>query len=477
VTLPPNPSDPPADLRLLGLDDGTDPFVALVRATQMPMMVTDCRQPDHPVVFVNDAFCRMTGYAREEVVGRNCRFLQGPETDAAAVQAIRDAVREARGIRVDLRNHRKSGEPFWNRLLIGPVRDRSGEVAYFFASQEDVTLELERVKGLESSNAVLTAELARRVRALEAAEERLLAAADAGDLGIWEFDLATEVLTASEHCKRNFGRDPMRPFAYGELLAAVHPDDRARMRDAVAHAVATGEDYRIEYRVVRPDARLAWVKVQARVKRDAAGRPLYLAGTSQDITDAVLARRRTELLLALDRDVFSVIDDPAGIACRAAEGLGRLLDASRAGYGTVDARTETIVIERDWTAPGIVSLTGTLRFRDYGRYVEDLLRGDPVVIGDVRDDPRTRATADDLIAVDARSILNMPIVEAGELVALLYLAVATARPWTAEEVALVQEVAQRTRQAVARRRAGAPSIACATWRPPWSARCRSARRR
>jgi PAS domain S-box-containing protein len=453
VTLPPNPSDPPADLRLLGLDDGTDPFVALVRATQMPMMVTDCRQPDHPVVFVNDAFCRMTGYAREEVVGRNCRFLQGPETDAAAVQAIRDAVREARGIRVDLRNHRKSGEPFWNRLLIGPVRDRSGEVAYFFASQEDVTLELERVKGLESSNAVLTAELARRVRALEAAEERLLAAADAGDLGIWEFDLATEVLTASEHCKRNFGRDPMRPFAYGELLAAVHPDDRARMRDAVAHAVATGEDYRIEYRVVRPDARLAWVKVQARVKRDAAGRPLYLAGTSQDITDAVLARRRTELLLALDRDVFSVIDDPAGIACRAAEGLGRLLDASRAGYGTVDARTETIVIERDWTAPGIVSLTGTLRFRDYGRYVEDLLRGDPVVIGDVRDDPRTRATADDLIAVDARSILNMPIVEAGELVALLYLAVATARPWTAEEVALVQEVAQRTRQAVARRRA------------------------
>ncbi|RZL97229.1 MAG: hybrid sensor histidine kinase/response regulator [Variovorax sp.] len=81
------------------------------------------------------------------------------------------------------------------------------------------------------------------------------------------------------------------------------------------------------------------------------------------------------------------------------------------------------------------------------------VRGEAVVVGDVRDDPRTRATADALIAVDARSILNMPITEAGELVAMLYLAVAAARPWTAEEVALVQEVAQRTRQAVARRRA------------------------
>ncbi|HSU21637.1 MAG TPA: PAS domain S-box protein [Variovorax sp.] len=446
-------SDPFVDPRLCGQDDHTDPFVALVRATEMPMILTDCRLPDNPVVFANDAFCRMTGYAREEVVGRNCRFLQGPETDRAAVQRIREAVREARTVRVDLRNHRKGGEPFWNRLIVGPVRDRAGEVAYFYASQEDVTLELERVKGLETSNAVLTAELADRVRALEAAEERLLAAAEAGDLGIWEFDLATGTLFASEHCKRNFGRDVTRPFHYDELLEAVHEDDRARMRAAVAHSVATGEDYRIEYRVVRPDGRLSWVKIQARLKRDAAGAPLYLAGTSQEVTEAVMARRRTELLLALEREVFGAIDDPAEIARGAAEALGRALDAGRAGYGTVDAAAETIVIERDWTAPGTPTLTGTVRFRDHGDCIDELRRGAMVVFDDVLADPRTRGHADALMAIGARSAIYMPITEADALVAMLYLAAPGVRSWTADEIALVREVAHRTRQAVERRRA------------------------
>lgn len=217
------------------------------------MVIADALQPDNPIVFANDAFCQMTGYTRAEILQRNCRFLQGPETDPDALQKIRDAIREKKTVRVDLRNHRKNGEPFWNRLLIGPVPDSAGRVIYFFACQEDVTLELERVKGLECFNARLTAELIERRQALEAAEERLYAAAEAADLGIWEFDLATQVLIASSHCKRNFGRDERAPFTYAQLCAAVHHDDQARMRAAVAHTIATGEDYRIEYRVVRPD--------------------------------------------------------------------------------------------------------------------------------------------------------------------------------------------------------------------------------
>jgi PAS domain S-box-containing protein len=120
---------------LVSSGGGTDPFAAAVRATRMPMVITDPRLLDNPVVFANTAFCRLTGYARDEILGRNCRFLQGPLTDPAAVSAIRAAVREARGIEIDIRNHRRTGEPFWNRLLLAPVLDTRGALAYFFASQ------------------------------------------------------------------------------------------------------------------------------------------------------------------------------------------------------------------------------------------------------------------------------------------------------------------------------------------------------
>jgi PAS domain S-box-containing protein len=130
-----------------------DPFAAAVRATRMPMIVTDPNQYDNPIVFANNAFLKLTGYTRFEVLGRNCRFLQGPETNSAAIDRIRDAIRQQVDIRVDLLNYRKDGSTFHNALYVGPVRDADGKVVYFFASQLDVsehyalTAEIERLKG------------------------------------------------------------------------------------------------------------------------------------------------------------------------------------------------------------------------------------------------------------------------------------------------------------------------------------------
>jgi PAS domain S-box-containing protein len=116
-----------------------DPFAAAMRATRMPMLITDPRQADNPIVFANDAFLRLSGYARSDVIGRNCRFLQGPRTDPDAVSAIRDAVADRRDISVDILNYRKDGTPFWNALFISPVSNQSGELLFYFASQLDVT--------------------------------------------------------------------------------------------------------------------------------------------------------------------------------------------------------------------------------------------------------------------------------------------------------------------------------------------------
>ena len=116
-----------------------DPFAAAIRATRMSMLITDPRQPDNPIVFANGAFFRLTGYRREEVIGRNCRFLQGPDTDPLAIDIIRRAVDDVVDVSVDILNYRKDGSSFWNALFISPVSNEKGELQFFFASQLDVT--------------------------------------------------------------------------------------------------------------------------------------------------------------------------------------------------------------------------------------------------------------------------------------------------------------------------------------------------
>lgn len=105
----------------------------------MPMVVTDPRQSDNPIVLANRSFLDETGYSSEEVIGRNCRFLQGPQTDPEAVNKIRAAVCAEQQITIELINHRKDGTPFWNQLYISPIFDDDGKLVYFFASQLDTT--------------------------------------------------------------------------------------------------------------------------------------------------------------------------------------------------------------------------------------------------------------------------------------------------------------------------------------------------
>ena len=122
-----------------GFGDQNNIFFAAVEMTRMPMVVTDPRQPDNPIVFINGAFLDLTGYAKEEVLGRNCRFLQGSETDQATVSEIRTALAEHKAVAVDILNFKKDGSRFWNGLFIGPVFDKDGALLYFFASQLDIT--------------------------------------------------------------------------------------------------------------------------------------------------------------------------------------------------------------------------------------------------------------------------------------------------------------------------------------------------
>jgi PAS domain S-box-containing protein len=286
---------------------GSDPFAEAVRATRMPMVITDPRLPDNPIVFTNDAFCRLTGYDRQEIVGRNCRFLQGPETDPDVVARLREAVRTASPVQVDIRNHRKTGEAFWNRLLMAPVFGADGKLAYFFASQVDVTIERERLAGLESHNAALMAEVAGRLHAQQASEARLRFATQAGRLGIWELDLRKWQLNASGVFKEIFGCDPTAPFTHDDLEAAIHPDDRERVMSAKRHAVQTGTEYYSEYRIHRPDGTLGWVQVRAQVVNAIDGTALRMAGICLDTTE----RRNAEILREVSEESLRLATEAA----------------------------------------------------------------------------------------------------------------------------------------------------------------------
>lgn len=105
----------------------------------LPICITDPTVPDNPIVYVNTAFTELTGYSADEAVGRNCRFLQGPDTDPEDIAALRRAVAEDSAAVTPILNYRKDGTPFYNAVQIGPIKDDTGATIYYFGSQLDIT--------------------------------------------------------------------------------------------------------------------------------------------------------------------------------------------------------------------------------------------------------------------------------------------------------------------------------------------------
>ncbi|MEH3147490.1 MAG: histidine kinase famiy protein [Methylobacterium frigidaeris] len=122
-----------------GLDERGSVFFAAVEMTRMPMIITDPRQADNPIIFANRAFQDLTGYEEAEIVGRNCRFLQGAQTNRETVRELREAVAAQASVSTEILNYKRDGTPFWNGIFIGPVCDEAGDLLYYFASQLDIT--------------------------------------------------------------------------------------------------------------------------------------------------------------------------------------------------------------------------------------------------------------------------------------------------------------------------------------------------
>lgn len=136
-------------------------FKDLLSRVRLPICLTDPRQPDNPIVYANPAFLELTGYSFDEVIGRNCRFLQGPRTTRESVEKLRQMIADKTHETVQIVNYRKDGSEFLNSLQIGPIIDPCGETVLFFGSQFDVTEQ----RRLENEHAELQMrELSHRLR-------------------------------------------------------------------------------------------------------------------------------------------------------------------------------------------------------------------------------------------------------------------------------------------------------------------------
>jgi PAS domain S-box-containing protein len=140
-------------------DEGTIPFVLsqILDTCVNGITLSDPDQPDNPIVYANEAFELITGYNREEIVGHNCRFLQGEDRDQPEIERIREALRDQKPVTVTLRNYRKDGTLFYNRFSIRPLLDRQGRLVYYLGIQYDVTDKVEAEEELRRLNAKLRA--------------------------------------------------------------------------------------------------------------------------------------------------------------------------------------------------------------------------------------------------------------------------------------------------------------------------------
>lgn len=236
---------------------------------------------------------------------------------------------------------------------------------------------------------------------------------------------------------------------YGKWVSEIAPGLEQHWFDLYGGVARTGEPVRFENPA---DIFGRWYDVQAlRIGQPGAWQVAILFN---NITERKQSETRQNALLELN-DAIRDLTDAGDIAQASAEVLARTMGVSRAGYGTVDTVAETITIARDFNQPGVSSIAGVLSFRDYGSYIEDIKRGETVAIDDVARDPRTADTAEALRTISAGSFVNMPLMEQGRVVAMVFVNHATPRHYTDSDLRLMRDVAERVRTATERARSEA----------------------
>ncbi len=396
------------------------------------------------VEWYNDRWYDYTGTTPDEMQGWGWQGVMDARVLPEILEKWRHSVATGESFQMTFPMRSRDGEyrPFFT--LVAPLKDDAGRVVHWFGTNTDVSTlhEAQRLR-LEGE---------RRDRGERERLARMFAQAPSF-MALLDGPSHRFVLANPRYIQL-VGREVI-----GTTFADALPDADAQGYVALLDSVyASGEPYSAfasHYDMQpSPDAAAVerFVDFVLQPIRDDTGAVSGIFVQGVDVTARVAAQRRTQALAELS-ELFRAFDDPVHAQYAACEILGRSLAVSRVGYGTIDPVAETLHVERDWTADSVDTLAGTLKLRDYGSFIDDMKRGELISIADVRADERTAAAAGALEGRSARSFVNVPVLERGQLVAVLFVNEASARTWTAEEHSLLRDVAERIRVATQRVRA------------------------
>ena len=263
------------------LEERINLFAQALDAGSTSMVIADAASPDYPVTYVNQAFEKMTGYSSIEVVGRNCRFLQGGDRDQPGLKSIREGLEKKQACWALLRNYRRDGSLFWNEIRITPVKNESGVVTHFVGVSDDVT-ELKRIQGELIVN-----------------EERLRLSQQYANIGTWDLNIQSGALHCSERIAPLLGiGDGELEITYETLIGLIHPEDREKVSDAINKCIDEGIEFDVEHRRIWPSGEVRWLHQNGNVVRDDYGIAVHMLGLVQDITE----RKRSEHELLESRE-------------------------------------------------------------------------------------------------------------------------------------------------------------------------------
>lgn len=274
-----------ARFNLDDFDDVSRPFFKqAISDTSLAICITDPHQADTPIVFANIGFCELTGYTPVEILGKNCRFLQGKGTTSESLKSLREAIDNKYLSVTEIVNYRKDGTAFLNVLHMAPLFGKDGELLLYYGSQMDTT-------------EAVTVNLARRKRALQLS-----------NISVWEFNPKTEEDFVDEAMVDLFeiDADPS-DVTFEDLFRKVHPDDSQQVREATR---ACFEDpavtYKEDFRIVLANNKTRWIRSIGGMTRASDGTgDLSFIGVSSDVT----REKEYELALSQAHDTIQTIAD------------------------------------------------------------------------------------------------------------------------------------------------------------------------
>jgi PAS domain S-box-containing protein len=392
------------------------------------------------VCIYNDAYAVFAAARHPSLLGSN--VLEGWPEVAALNQRVLDTCLAGRTMTLRDEHvvlHRKGyPEDIWLDLDYSPIPGADGAPAGVLAVVNETTVRV-------------LSEWRRRE-----AETQLALAIDAADLGVWERDLLTGAISWTPRCKALFGLLPEHKVTEADFAAGLHPADR----DTVLAALARATDpqsrlpYDVEYRAIgRIDGVTRWIAAKGKAVFDETGRAVRVNGTMLDITVRKNAERRHACLAELG-DRLRGLETTADIAAAAAEILACTLGAPRAGYAVIEG--EIALVESDWTDGIANSLAGPRLFAALGEKITTPLRaGQTVAIDDVETAPETADCHAAFKAIGVTAVMNKPLLANGDICAILYVHDTRPRHWTADEIRLLGDVADRTWEASSRARSAA----------------------